>query len=300
MKIAVIGLGKMGSAIANRLHNQGHQLFGYDISRPQQPLIEQTRMHISSTLEQLAQQVSIFWLMVPADVVDEILYKLLNQVPPQSIIIDGGNSHFTDSMRRAQLCKEKNIFFIDCGVSGGVLGEKEGFSLMIGGEKTVFLKLESVFKAIAAPQGYAYLGKSGAGHYVKMIHNGIEYALLEAYAEGFQLIKEGSFKNENLDVAQIAKVWNHGAVIRSWILELAQEIFSKDQQLKHIGGEIGEHGTGQWTVEEAQKNKIPVPVIEDSLKVRAWSRKTGGNYATKIIAMLRHAFGGHRVKKESQ
>lgn len=298
MKIGMVGLGRMGSALAHRLHKHGFNVVGYDSTAPSEELIKQTSLIVATSIQELAQQVRIFWLMVPADAVDQIITELLLHAPTHAVIVDGGNSHYTDSIRRAKACKEKNIVFIDCGVSGGIHGEKNGFSLMIGGEKSSIKALEPIFQAIAAPQGYAHIGRSGAGHYVKMIHNGIEYGLLEAYAEGFQLIKEGSFKNDDLDLFTITRVWNHGAVIRSWILELSHDIFKKDQKFETIGGEIQEHGTGKWTVEEANAHKILVPVIEDSLKVRASSRKTGGNYATKIIAMLRNAFGGHGVMKK--
>lgn len=297
MNVGIVGLGRMGSEIAYRLHKHGFTVFGFDVVAPSVAVIQESNITIVSSLQALAAQSDIFWLMVPAQAVDETLQGILPHVKSSHIIIDGGNSHYLESMRRAQQCLQKNIEFLDCGVSGGILGKEQGFSLMIGGNKKSFERCESLFKALAAPQGYAYLGRSGAGHYVKMIHNGIEYGLLQAYSEGFQLIKQGSFKGDDLDLVAITKVWNNGAVIRSWILELSQNIFEKDQKFTHISGAIEEHGTGRWTVDEAHKYHIPVPVIEESLKVRAWSRKTGGNYATKIIALLRHAFGGHKVTR---
>ena len=214
---------------------------------------------------------------------------------PGAIIVDGGNSHFTDSVRRAKELETLSVSFLDCGVSGGIHGRETGFSIMIGGDHAAFLNLERVFSTLAAPHGYAYLGPSGAGHYVKMVHNGIEYALLESYAEGFSLLKNGSYPQ--LDLEKIASVWDNGAVIRSWILELAQNIFAHDQELKNVSGEIASNGTGIWTVQEAHEKKVPVPLIEDSVKIREWSVRTGGNYATKIVALLRNQFGGHPFKK---
>ncbi len=169
---------------------------------------------------------------------------------------------------------------------------------MIGGDEKIFNYLEPLFKALAAPKGYGYMGDSGAGHYVKMVHNGIEYALLQAYAEGFHLLKNGSYKD--LDLEKITGVWDHGSIIRSWILHLAHDIFKKDQQLKDVVGIIQESGMGQWTVDEAHEKKIPVKLIEDALTIRAWSRETGGDYATKVVALLRHAFGGHAITKRKK
>jgi 6-phosphogluconate dehydrogenase len=219
-------------------------------------------------------------------------------VQAEDIIIDGGNSKFSDSMRRAQELVKENIYFIDCGTSGGIHGSENGFCLMIGGDKTAYDRIEPLSKVIATPGGYAYCGPSGAGHYVKMIHNGIEYGILQAYAEGFHLLKDGAFKNEHLNLEKIASVWNHGSVIRSWILELVQDIMKEDPTLEDIKGTVASTGMGLWTVEEAHQSKIPVPVIEESLNVRKWSEKTGGNYATKVVAMLRNKFGGHAVTKQ--
>jgi 6-phosphogluconate dehydrogenase len=169
---------------------------------------------------------------------------------------------------------------------------------MVGGDKTAYQKIEPLLRSVATPDGCAYVGPSGTGHYVKMVHNGIEYGLLQAYAEGFDLLKNGEFKSAHLDLEKIASLWNHGSVIRSWILELIEDIMKDDQELNDIAGNIASTGMGQWTVERAHASKIPVPVIEESLKVREWSEKTGGNYTTKIVAMLRNKFGGHSVTKK--
>ena len=224
-------------------------------------------------------------------------YMFRSLIKGGDILIDGGNSKFTDSIRRAQMLKTENIFFLDCGTSGGLQGRALGFSLMVGGDEVAYTKIHQILVAIAAPGGVGYVGPSGAGHYVKMVHNAIEYALLQAYAEGFQLLKEGSFKDTVFSLEHISGIWLNGSVIRSWILELSNDIFRKyGQKFEDVIGEIAEGGTGRWAVEDAHEHHVPARVIEESLKVREWSRKTGGDYATKIVAMLRHQFGGHEVK----
>lgn len=292
MTIGIVGLGKMGNAIAERLSRAGHIVYGFD---PHATDIYKEIKKISS-LDELATHTRIFWLMVPAGKpVDDVIAILLPSLKPNDIIIDGGNSFFKDSIRRAERLEKNNINFIDCGTSGGIHGQKYGFSLMIGGKQEIFEKLRPLFSALAAPQGFDYFGSAGAGHYVKMVHNGVEYALLQAYGEGFHVLKAGHYKN--LDLHAIARVWSHGAVVRSWLTELLQDTFAQDQELKNISGYIEENKTGQWTLQEAQAHNIPTPTIEKSLEVREWSRKTGGNFATKVIALLRNAFGGHAVRR---
>lgn len=296
--IGIIGLGRMGAAIASRLIAQHYKVYGYDPSKTAQQEAQQEGVIIVSTIREIAQHTQIIWIMAPAgEVVDHIIQDLQPNLSAESIIIDGGNSYFKDAIRRAQTLRAQNIHFIDCGTSGGIHGKEQGFCLMIGGERTIYEKLIPFFQVIATKDGYGYMGPAGAGHYVKMIHNGIEYGLLEAYAEGFQLLREGTYKD--LDLANITHVWSHGSVIRSWLLELSHDVFQKDQQLTSINGEIAEGGTGAWTVQTAKEDNIPVPVLATSLEVRAWSRKNGGNFATKVIAMLRNAFGGHSVKRNS-
>ncbi len=298
MKIGIIGLGKMGSAIAYRLLQAGHEVIGFNQDRQAADIVKKMGAEIVTSVQEVAQKARIIWLMIPAgDPVDEVLEQLQGNLQRDDIIIDGGNSKFTDSIRRANYLKGFNINFLDCGTSGGLQGKEIGFCLMVGGQKGAYLTIEPLLKAIAAPRGYGHVGVSGAGHYVKMIHNGIEYALLQSYAEGFHLLKEGRYKE--LDLAHIADIWNHGSVIRSWILELSYTIFKHNTTFKNISGEIAESGTGAWTVQEAKEQNIPVPLIEHALAIRAWSRATGGNYATKVVAMLRNAFGGHAVTKKN-
>ena len=294
MKMGIIGLGRMGNAIAFRAIEGGHEVIGYDDYLEARKKAEEIGATVVDNLAAMAEDVRIFWLMVPADAVEMVIKTLRPHIKAGDIIVDGGNSKYTDSIRRAYELAEENIFFLDCGTSGGIQGRGQGFCLMVGGDKTIYTKIHSLLVAIAVSGGLAHVGPSGAGHYTKMIHNGIEYALLQAYAEGFHLLKDGGF---TLNLEEISRLWNNGAIIRSWILELAHDIFRQDQELRNISGEIAESGMGRWTVEEAMKNNIPARVIEESLLVRAWSRETGGNYATKIVALLRHEFGGHPVKK---
>jgi len=298
MKFGIIGLGRMGEAIAYRVIKAGFGVAGFDLSEASQKAAADIGVQTVASVTDVAKQANIIWLMVPAgDPVDAVINELLPHVQPDTIIIDGGNSNFNNTMRRANMLKEKNICYLDCGTSGGLKGREIGFSLMIGGDEKAFQKVEPFFKAIAAPNGYGLLGPSGAGHYVKMVHNGIEYAMLQALGEGLHLIKDGSFKDANIDLEKVTSIWSNGSVIRSWLVELAQEVFAQDQKLENISGEVAEGGTGKWTFEDAQKNNIPVKLIEESLNIRRWSRESGGNYGTKVVAMLRKGFGGHAVKK---
>jgi 6-phosphogluconate dehydrogenase len=297
MKFGVIGLGRMGNAIAARAAAGGHTVFGFDLSEQAREQVKKEGVTPIATLAQLAESADIIWIMVPAgEIVDRTIESLKPHLTKKHLLIDGGNSKFTDSQRRARELEQDGIAFLDCGTSGGVHGREHGFCLMVGGTKDAYDRVAQLFDAIAAPGGHALVGPSGAGHYVKMVHNGIEYGLLQAYAEGFALIKSGTFKKDDLDLAQISELWNHGSVIRSFILELAHNIFAHDQQFDSVSGEIAESGMGLWTVEDADRNQIAVPVIKRALDVRAWSRTTGGDDATKIVALLRQQFGGHAIK----
>lgn len=295
MKLAVIGLGRMGAAIARRVFDAGYCVLGYDPNLHAQQECAAWGMEIYHDLQELAKEADVIWLMIPAGkIVDDTLSNFASVLTPSKIIIDGGNSNFNDSTRRAKELASRGIAYLDCGTSGGVHGLKDGFCLMVGGDYQAYEKILPLLQVIAAKDGLAHFGPSGAGHYVKMIHNGIEYGMLQAYAEGFQLLREGDYKD--LDLEKIAKVWQHGAVIRSWVLDLAHEVFKEDQNLGSIDGAIQEGGTGAWNLENAKKNHVPVPALEASLQVRKESRKTGGNFATKLIQMIRHGFGGHKVE----
>lgn len=302
MTIGLIGLGRMGQSIAARLQAGGYSVVGYDLFPPEKIDVAMDGQQASqkgsftqvNSAQEVATQARVIWLMVPAgDPVDEVIGQIAPFLQKGSIIVDGGNSFFKDSIRRASQLAGQGFDFVDCGTSGGLQGRSIGFCLMVGGTKKAYAHCLPIFQVLAAPEGCAHVGPAGAGHYVKMIHNGIEYALLEAYAEGFQLLKEGFYKD--LDLAQISGVWNHGSIIRSWILELSHDIFVKHDDQAAIAGSIQESGTGRWTVEEAKSSSVGVPLIEESLRIRAWSRQTGGNYATKLVALLRHAFGGHAL-----
>jgi 6-phosphogluconate dehydrogenase len=294
--IGIIGLGRMGMAIAHRLITAKHTVIGFDINTHSRNMAQHDGIEYVEFISDCAAQADIIWLMVPAGkAVDDALAGIQGSIRKDVIIIDGGNSFYKDSINRAKNLAQSGIQFLDCGTSGGLFGKENGFSLMIGGNKHAYEKALPIFQAIAAPHGYAHVGPSGAGHFVKMVHNGIEYALMQAYAEGFQILKQGPFPDLNLE--QIASVWNHGAIVRSWLLELTQQIFSRGSNFDDISGAIGENKTGQWTVAIAKENGIPVNVIEEALKIRAWSRETGGNYATKLVALMRHEFGGHKLEK---
>jgi len=298
MKVGVVGLGKMGEAVAYRFLLAGHAVTGFDKNEQACQSAEKNGVHIVKDLKELAAANRIIWLMIPAgEIVDFVIKELVPHLKEGDIIVDGGNSHFPDTQRRAEMLQAYGILFVDCGTSGGLFGRAQGFSLMVGGDRGAYTKIHPLLTALAAPGGVAHVGPSGAGHYVKMVHNGIEYGVMQAYAEGFSLIKNGSFKEEVLDLQEISRVWQHGSIIRSYLLDLAHEVFRKDQELHRISGEVAEGGTGLWTVEDAQEHDVAMPVIASTLNTREWSRETGGNYMTKIIAMLRKEFGGHLVEK---
>ena len=298
MKIGIIGLGRMGLAIAQRAIEGGHDVIGFDFSESATAAAHANGVTIVSAIPDVVSAARIIWLMVPAgDPIDQVLEQIMPHAQPGDIIVDGGNSKFTDSIRRSHELAAHDLIFIDCGTSGGLRGRTVGFCLMVGGDKNAYEKLTPLFSSIAAPQGFCHVGPSGTGHYVKMVHNGIEYGLMQAYAEGFHLIKDGTFKDHNLDLEKISNVWMHGSVIRSFLLELTHDIFTQDQDFADVSGIVEESGMGKWTVEDAEQLHIPLAVIKKSLTIRTESQKTGGNYATKIVALLRNAFGGHTIHK---
>ena len=299
MNIGMVGLGRMGAALAERAIKGGFAVMGFDPNEETLKAAVELGVTPADDLSNMAEHCEVIWLMVPAgDVVDDVLRSLDPFLRNGMIVIDGGNSHFPDSVRRHKQLAGKNISYIDCGVSGGIKGREIGFSIMVGGDEEAFKTVEPLLKALAAPDGYAYLGPSGAGHYVKMVHNGIEYALLQSYAEGLHVLHDGKYRD--LDLATVTKVWQNGSVIRSWIVDLLNEIVSEDPSLTDISGQIEENKTGRWTLQEAEEQHVPTKLIEDALSIRSWSRETGGNYGTKLVAMLRNKFGGHAVKKTNE
>ncbi|TMF58238.1 MAG: decarboxylating 6-phosphogluconate dehydrogenase [Chloroflexi bacterium] len=298
MQLGMIGLGRMGAGMTQRLLGGGHQVVVYDRS-PDAIKASAAKGAVASTsLEDLGQKLKaprIFWLMIPAGApVDDTIQRLQGSASPGDVIIDGGNSNYRDSVRRAEDLRTKQLEFLDAGVSGGVWGLKVGFCLMVGGSEAVFKQVEPIFKTLAPANGYAYVGPSGAGHYSKMIHNGIEYGMMEAYAEGFEILNASPYR---FDLHGLATLWNQGSVIRSWLLELAEAALEKDPGLSQIRGYVEDSGEGRWTVEEAIEHGVPAPVLGLSLFTRFRSRQDD-SFAGKMVAALRNEFGGHAVKPE--
>lgn len=298
MQLAMIGLGRMGSGMTVRLLQGGHQVVVFDRSVDAIGALAGKGATPASSLEDLGQKLKaprIFWLMIPAGPpVDDTIQRLSGVLSPGDVIVDGGNSNYKDSMRRAETLRSQQVEFLDCGVSGGIWGLKVGFNLMVGGNEAVFKQVEPIFQTLAPADGYAYVGASGAGHYSKMVHNGIEYSLLQSYAEGFEILKAAPF---GFDLIQLARLWNRGSVIRSWLLELAEAAFERDPELTHIKGYVEDSGEGRWTLEEALAHSVPAPALAMSLFMRYRSRQDD-SFSAKVLAALRNEFGGHPVRTE--
>jgi 6-phosphogluconate dehydrogenase len=298
MKIGFIGLGKMGMNMVQRLRNDNHDIIAYARTEATVKKAEAMGAEGASSLQDVVSKLDkprIVWLMVPSGkATEDNITRLSEMMKSGDILIDGGNSMYKDSVRRSAELKKKNISFLDVGTSGGIWGLQIGYCMMIGGEKDVFEKADPLFKTLAPENGYAHVGPNGAGHFVKMVHNGIEYAMLQAYAEGFEIMNA---KEEfNLDLQRISSLWNQGSVVRSWLLELAESAFSKDAKLDSIRGYVEDSGEGRWTVAEAIDLDVPSPVITLSLLERFRSRQDE-SFSAKVIAALRNEFGGHAVKK---
>jgi 6-phosphogluconate dehydrogenase len=287
MKIGLVGLGRMGAGMAERLRRNGHEVVGYD----RNPEVSEVR-----SLEELVGALSpprVVWVMVPAgEPTESTLKELAGLVSEGDILIDGGNSYYKDSMRRAKELGARGIRFLDIGTSGGIWGLEVGFCLMAGGPRDAFETVEPVLRTLAPDNGYAHVGPSGAGHFTKMVHNGIEYGMLQAYAEGFALLHASEF---DLDLRQIAALWNQGSVVRSWLLELAERAFAKSPGLDSLRGYVDDSGEGRWTVLDAVERGVPAGVIAQSLFNRFASREED-SFAMRVIAALRNEFGGHAVK----
>ena len=296
MQLAMIGLGRMGANMVRRLVQGGHELIVYDLSAEGIKVVAAKGVRAAKDLADLAQQLAprrVVWVMVPAGAVEDTIEQLAPHLSKGDIIIDGGNSNFRDSLRRAEALQKQGIEFVDVGTSGGVWGLTNGYCLMIGASPAAFQHCEPIFRTLAPPEGYAHVGPCGAGHYVKMVHNGIEYGLLQAYAEGYEILHAS--QDFKLPLGQIAKLWNHGSVVRSWLNELAERAFSRDDQLATIRGYVDDSGEGRWTVAEAMRLDVPAPVITLSLLARFRSRQEE-SFGAKVIAALRHEFGGHAVQ----
>ena len=298
MKLGMIGLGKMGGNMTERLMKDGHEVVVFD--RSPDAIARYVKLGstaASDAADMVAKLVAprVVWVMVPAGKpVDDTIAALVPGMSNGDVIIDGGNSNFHDTMRRAAMLREKGIEFVDSGTSGGIWGLANGYCLMIGASPAAFSLCEPIFKTLAPPDGYAHMGPSGSGHYVKMIHNGVEYGMLQAYAEGYEILHAS--KDFDLDLKKIAAVWNHGSVVRSWINELAEAAFDKDADLAALKGFVADSGEGRWTVQEAVDLDVPAPVITLSLLMRLRSRQDD-SFSAKVIAALRNEFGGHAVQK---
>lgn len=326
--LGVIGLGRMGSGVARRCARAGVNVYGYD---PHVATV--AGVTVVDTVAALLQHAEVVLLLVPAgDAVDETLAEIMlaratggnissrpavraehgsaragiqllgPELDPgkhiSPIIIDGGNSWYKDSLRRHGLLARDGVPFLDMGISGGVHGEEHGFCLMAGGSADTYAAVLPLLKIIAAPDGVVHTGTAGSGHYTKMVHNGIEYGIMQAYAEGTHLLKESVYPD--LDLPAITKAWQHGSVIRSWLLELLHESVSDSELLAKTSGVIHENGTGRWTVQEAKDRKVSVATIEAALAKRAWSRESGGDFASLMVALLRNKFGGHALEEKEE
>jgi len=298
MRLAMIGLGRMGGNMSERLLKGGHEVVVFDRKPPTVQQYVSLGATGTTSLSDVTAKLKgprIVWIMVPAGKpVDETIASLLPGLSKGDVIIDGGNSNFHDTMRRAADLQAKGINLVDSGTSGGIWGLANGYCLMIGASPETFKLCEPIFKTLAPPAGYGHMGPAGAGHYVKMIHNGIEYGMLQAYAEGYEILHAS--KDFKLDLHKIAAVWNHGSVVRSWLNELAETAFEKDIELSALRGYVEDSGEGRWTVQEAIDLDVPAPVITLSLLTRLRSRQTD-SFSAKVIAALRNEFGGHAVKK---
>jgi 6-phosphogluconate dehydrogenase len=296
VKIGMVGLGKMGGNMTKRLLKHGHQVVAYDRDAAAVRAAEAEGAEGASSLEDVCARLSpprAVWVMVPAgDPTTETVNALAARMESGDVIIDGGNSNFRHAQQMSALLAPKGIGYIDAGTSGGVWGLENGYCLMVGGDAKSVAVVEPVFTALAPEGGYAHVGPSGAGHFTKMVHNGIEYGMLQAYAEGFALLD--SAKELNLDLHQIASIWRYGSVVRSWLLELAELALRDQVSFDAIKGYVEDSGEGRWTVEEAVNRAVPLPVITASLYERFSSRQVD-NFEARMIAALRNEFGGHRV-----
>jgi 6-phosphogluconate dehydrogenase len=296
MRIGFIGLGRMGANMVRRGLRDGHEIVAYNRTPEKTREIEGEGADGAFSIAELVSKLEkprAVWVMVPAgDATEAQIEELLEHLEPGDTIIDGGNTNFHDDVRRHAALKEKGIDYVDAGTSGGIWGLQVGYCLMVGGEPEPVKRLEPFFKSLAPEGGYLHVGGPGAGHYVKMVHNGIEYGLMQAYAEGFEIMHASDY---HLDLHAIASLWGQGSVVRSWLLELLTDALAKDQDLAELKGWVADSGEGRWTVQEAIDHDVPAPVITLSLLTRFRSRQDD-SYGAKVLAALRNEFGGHAVK----
>lgn len=302
MEVAIVGLGKMGANMARRLARGGHRVVAYNRTAAKALALaaEEPNVEAVTALEDLKgklQPPRAVWMMLPAgDPTEQVFRRLLDVLSPGDIVLDGGNAFYKDSMRRAGLARERGLHFVDVGVSGGIWGLQQGYSLMIGGEEEVVARLRPLFETLAPgpDRGWGHVGPHGAGHFVKMVHNGIEYGMMQALAEGFEILH--AKKEFDLDLRQVAEIWRFGSVIRSWLLDLIARALEEEPDLKSIKGWVADSGEGRWTVFEAIDLDVPVPAIALALFMRFVSRQEE-SFAAKMLAAMRHQFGGHPVKR---
>jgi 6-phosphogluconate dehydrogenase len=299
MQIAMLGLGRMGANMARRLLGGGHEVVVWNRSRDKTDELVREGATGTYSLEEVVDKLErprAVWIMLPAGKpVDDTIEELKGLLEPGDIIIEGGNSYYKDDIRRAADLEPAGISYVDAGVSGGIWGLEIGYCTMVGGPRGNFEYLEPIFKTLAPEEGYLYCGGTGAGHFVKMVHNGIEYGMMQAYGEGFEIL-EASPYGPNLDYAEVSHLWNQGSVIRSWLLELAEDAFKNDARLDEITGHVDDSGEGRWTVQQAIDTAVPASVITESLFARFRSRQ-GNSFSNRVLAALRREFGGHAVKK---
>ncbi len=300
MELGMIGLGRMGGNMAQRLLNGGHRVVAFDPNEDARRAAEGAGANAVTSVQELVAELSApraVWVMVPAgDITEKTINDVADALSPGDAVLDGGNSNYKDSARRAAALKERGLEYLDVGTSGGIWGMTEGYCLMIGGDAETFRRLEPIFQTLApaSDKGYAHMGPAGSGHFVKMVHNGIEYGMMQAYAEGFELMKA---KEEfGLDLANIAEIWRHGSVVRSWLLDLTAIALKEDTDLSGLQAYVDDSGEGRWTVEESIELAVPIPVITLSLQARFRSRQDQP-FGGKLLAAMRNQFGGHAVKK---
>jgi len=297
MKIGMVGLGRMGSNMTLRLLRGGHEVVAHDVSPEAIDKVAAEGAISAPSVQDFLRELDgprAVWVMVPSGAITEdTISTLAELLDKNDVIIDGGNSRYTDTQRRAKELADKGIHLLDSGTSGGIWGLTEGFCLMVGGAADPIARLEPIFVTLAPENGYAHVGDSGAGHFTKMVHNGIEYGLMQAYAEGFDLLAQSDF---DIDLAQVAEVWRHGSVVRSWLLDLAAHALSQDPGLESLKGVVEDSGEGRWTVQAAVDHAVPMPAISAALFARFSSRQPN-SFQARLLAALRKEFGGHAITK---